>query len=383
MATLSSEKEQLFRDLYDNKVPKRVPISANFSIEFAIQYMGKDLGELQWNTTLLEEAFEKVGQDFFTDINPCGISLRNPLHYKLLGARNFVMSSNGFMQHPEVHGLEAEEYDAFIASPYNCILEKILPRIYTELNTSPAQKSIVFAKAFKAYYDELSVDRARMQRINKKFGYSSLGGIDVLTEAPFDFIADQLRGFKGIIRDLRMYPDKLLAAVEAVTPLMIRQGIPPKSPSKYLNTFIPLHMAPYIRPQDFEKFYWPTLKKLVEELAAMGYPCMLFLEHDWMRYVDYLCDLPENTRMRFEYGDPQLVKEKLGRKHIITGFYPITLLKTGTKQQCIDKAKELIDLLAPGGKYMFGFDKGIITADSVNTENLQAVLQYVAENAHY
>jgi hypothetical protein len=85
----------------------------------------------------------------------------------------------------------------------------------------------------------------------------------------------------------------------------------------------------------------------------------------------------------FEYGDPKLIKEKLGKKHILNGFYPITLLKTGTKQQCIDKAKELIDILAPGGKYFFGFDKAIITADSVNLENLKAVLEYVSENAYY
>ncbi|AOY74771.1 uroporphyrinogen decarboxylase family protein [Clostridium formicaceticum] len=380
---LQQERIQLFTDLYDGKIPKRVPINASFSIEFAIQYAQKDLGELQWNTPLLEEAFDKVGQDFFTDYNPCGLSLRNPLHYQLLGARNFVMSSSGFMQHPEVHGLEAEEYDEFIASPYDCIMEKVLPRIYKELDTNPSQRSIVFAKAFKAYYDEILSGVATAQRVNDKFGYSPIGGIDVLTEAPFDFVADQLRGFKGITGDLRRCSDKVLAAVEAVTPLMIKAGVSPKGPSKYGNTFIPLHMAPYIRPKDFEKFYWPSFKKLVDELTAMGYPCMLFVEHDWMRYIDYLYELPENTRMWFEYGDPQLVKDKLGKKHIISGFYPITLLKTGTKQQCIDKAKELVDILAPGGKYNFGFDKGIITADSVNAENLQAVLQYVGENANY
>jgi len=102
-----------------------------------------------------------------------------------------------------------------------------------------------------------------------------------------------------------------------------------------------------------------------------------------MRYIDYLAELPEGTIMLFEYGDPKLVKEKLGKKHIISGFYPVSLLKTGTKQQCIDKAKELIDVLAPGGGYYFGFDKVIITLDSANVENTKAVLDYVAENANY
>ena len=380
---IQREKTKLIEDVYNGKIPKRVPICSSMSIEFAIQYAGKDLGEIQWNTTALEEVFEKVAENFFTDTNPAGISLRNPLHYKLLGARNFIMSSSGFMQHPEVHGLEADEYDEFIASPYDCIMEKVLPRIYTELDTTPAKRAVVMAKAFKAYYDELQTGLATVRRINDKYGYSPIGGIGVLTEAPFDFVADQLRGFKGMTGDIRRYPDKVEAACEAVLPLMIKKGIPPYPPGPYGNSFIPLHMAPYIRPKDFERFYWPTFKKQVDALAAMGYPSLLFVEHDWMRYVDYLYELPENTRMWFEYGDPKLVKEKLGKKHIITGFYPITMLKTGTKQQCIDKAKELIDILAPGGRYLFGFDKTIITADSVNIENLQAVLKYVAENANY
>ncbi|SNS06739.1 Uroporphyrinogen decarboxylase (URO-D) [Anaerovirgula multivorans] len=380
---LQEERTQLFKDVFDGKIPKRVPVSPSLTIEFAIQYAGKDLAEVQWDYQLLEEVYEKVCQDFVSDTNPAAMNLRNPIFYKLLGARNFVMSSGGFMQHPEIHGLEAEEYDDFIASPYDCIMEKILPRIYTELNESPGKRSIAFGKAFKAYYDELFAALGVIGKLTDKYGYSPLGGIELLTEAPFDFVADQLRGFKGITGDLRRCPDKVEAACEAALPLMLKQGTPNHPPSKYGAAFIPLHMAPYIRPKDFEKFYWPTFKKLVDGLADKGQPSMLFVEHDWMRYIDYLYELPENTRMWFEYGDPKLVKEKLGKKHIITGFYPIGLLKTGTKQQCIDKAKELIDILAPGGKYYFGFDKGVITADSVNVDNLKAVLEYVAENANY
>ena len=98
---------------------------------------------------------------------------------------------------------------------------------------------------------------------------------------------------------------------------------------------------------------------------------------------DHLQDLPQGTRLIFEYGDPKLAKEKLSKKHILSGFYPITLLKTGTKEQCVDKAKELIDILAPGGNYYFNFDKTILTLNSINLENLYAVIDYVHENGKY
>jgi hypothetical protein len=381
MQALSSERTQLFNDIIDGKIPKRVPISVAFPIEFCIQYAGKDLATTQWDSTDLEEVFEKICQEFYSDTLPV-MAFRFPSWYKILGAKNWVMGSNGFLQHPEVEGLAIEDYDAFIEAPFDCIVEKVLPRLYGELDADPAKKAMVLAKAFKAFNDEMGNAGRIYGNLIGKHGYGYLNYFSGFCEAPFDFVADQLRGFKNITIDIRRVPEKVLAAVEAVTPWMVKMGMPPQ-PSKYNATFIPLHMAPYLRGKDFEKFYWPTFKKTVEDLAANGMRAHLFVEHDWMRYVDYLAELPEGTIMMFEYGDPKLVKEKLGKKHIITGFYPISLLKTGTKQQCIDKAKELIDTLAPGGNYFFGFDKSPITADSVNIENTKAVLEYVANNANY
>jgi len=378
---LSQERTQLFTDLMDGKIPKRVPVSALFAHEFAIQYAGRDLTEVQWDTTDLEATFEKVSEDFFSDLLPVS-AFRMPSFYKILGSKNFVMGSNGFLQHPEVEGLAVEDYDAFIASPYNCIVERVLPRLYSELNRDPLTRSLVMAKAFNAFTDETGNTGRIYGNLIQKYGYGYTNFFAGFCEAPFDFLTDQLRGFKNISVDVRRIPDKVEAAVNAVTPLMIKMGNQPV-PQKYNATFIPLHMAPYLRGKDFDRFYWPSFKKLVDGLAEKGMRSYLFVEQDWMRYIDYLAELPAGTVMMFEYGDPNLVKEKLGAKHIISGFYPLSLLKTGTKQQCIDKAKELIDILAPGGGYYFSFDKVIITQDSTNVENTKAVLEYVSSNANY
>lgn len=378
---LANEREQLFQDLFSGKIPSRVPITNPAALEFAIQYAGVDMAEAQWDVPKLEAVYDKFCQDFLGDTNPVG-TLRIPSFYQLLGSKAIIMGSGGFMQHPEVMGLLPEEYDEFIKSPYDCIVEKVLPKLYTELNAEPNQKAMALAKAMRAHLDDYATMGMIREKMNAKYGLVSLASS--LTEAPFDFMADFLRSFKGISSDVRRYPEKVLAACEAVLPLMIKKGKLP-NPSMRGYTFIPLHMAPYMREKDFAKFYWPTFKKLVEELVAMGQNVMLFVEHDWMRYLDYLYELPENTIMRFEYGDPKLVKEKLGKKHIISGFYPVTLFQTGTKQQCIDKAQELLDILAPGGKYWFNADKSIISADAegIVADNLRAVLEYVNVNGKY
>lgn len=375
------ERTQLFKDLFSGKTPQRVPITNPASIEFSVQYAGKDIAETLRDPTKLEDVLDKVCQDFFSDIVPLG-GVRFPSYYQMLGSRPIVMSSSGYMQHPEVEGMIPEEYDEFISSPYDCILEKVLPRLYTELDTQPNQKAIVLAKAMKAYNDDFAVINIIREKMKRKYGYASM--VSSQSEAPFDFLADFLRGFKGITLDIRRYPEKVTEACKAILPLLVKKGTIANCNSVGF-VFMPLHMAPYLREKDFIKFYWPTFKEIVETLVAQGHTVNLFVENDWMRYLDYLYDLPENTVMRFEYGDPQKVKEKLGKKHILSGFYPATLLQTGTTAQCIDKVKETIDILAPGGKYWFNLDKPLLPSGESETvaKNLKAVLHYVYKNGSY
>ncbi len=134
-----------------------------------------------------------------------------------------------------------------------------------------------------------------------------------------------------------------------------------------------------LKQQDFEKFYWPTFYKLCHIAGERGQRMYIFCEGDWTRFADYLLDLPAGARLWFEYGDAQKMKDKLGKKHILSGLYPLTLLKTGTKQQCIDKAKEIIDIMAPGGNFFFDFDKHALNIGDINPDNYRAVQEYCLE----
>lgn len=109
----------------------------------------------------------------------------------------------------------------------------------------------------------------------------------------------------------------------------------------------------------------------------------IFLEGDWTRFLDYLQELPQGTQMWMEYGDPRQFKDRLGKKMVLGGFYPMTLLGRATKEQCIDKAKELMDILAPGGNYIFILDKWALNANDINPENYRAVLEYIRDNGKY
>ncbi len=199
---------------------------------------------------------------------------------------------------------------------------------------------------------------------------------------PFDFIADFNRGFSQAVLDMKRMPEKVLEAIQATMPFAIHMA---KTPVQHpLGTnFIMTHMATFLSRKDFEKFYWPTFYQLCHINAERGQSMTIFCEDDWTRYLDELSDLPQGTKIFMEYGDPQKFKDKLGKKMILGGFYPLTLLKNGTKEQCIDKAKELLDILAPGGNYFFTFDKGALTLNDINPENYVSVMEYVIENSKY
>ncbi|AOY74567.1 uroporphyrinogen decarboxylase family protein [Clostridium formicaceticum] len=380
MLAQAKERNQLFQDIDEGKIPKRVPVYTWMDITYIMQYAGVDLKKAQWDVGGFKDMIEVGAKSFASDINPATFTRLYPV-YNILGAKNFIMSSSGQIQHPEITGMDPEEYDEMIKDPYKFMHDKIFPRLYANLDTTPAKRSMVFAKAQKAFFDIMGQIAAADAEMNAKYGLAD-GRIACQSIAPFDQVADQFRSFSGISADIRRYPEKVLAACEAVLPMMLKAGVKPHS-SVSKKTFIPLHMAPYMREKDFEKFYWPTFKKLVEGLWAAGAGVLLFVEHDWTRFLDYLNELPKGTHMMFEYGDPKTIKEKVGKKHIISGLYPLTLLAQGTKQECIDKAKELIDILAPGGNYVFSFDKVALNIRDAKPENIIAVNEFVREYAVY
>ncbi|WP_195268201.1 uroporphyrinogen decarboxylase family protein [Eubacterium sp. 1001713B170207_170306_E7] len=371
-----------FTDVYDGIIPKRVPVGAVLPLEFCIQYGGLKLGETQWTLEGVYEAADKLCSELPLESVPLGTP-RYPAYLTLLGAKTYVMGDSGFMQHPEVVGMEPEDYVAFINNPRDFIIETVFPKLFTSWEKDSVGRTLAFAQALLAHNDYQNQHAAIIKKLREEHTFftppvGSLGGVT----APFDYLADFLRGFTGITKDIKRCPEKIAEACNAILPFLFEKGLP-SNPNKYGQTFMPLHMATYLRSQEFDKFYWPSFCRLVEAFHNAGQPCYIFCEADWTRYLDYLVELPEGTRFCFEYGDPQTIKDKLGKKHILSGLYPVTYLKTATKQQCVDKVKELIDIMAPGGNYIFNFDKNPFVMSDVDLNNYKAVLEYVVQNTDY
>ena len=387
---LQAERAQLYSDFFNNRIPHRMPVSLMLPNDYYAHYGNIDSIDAQYNVAKLKEAVLSLSEKIYSDSCPYTpvnlVGTRPPMIYQILGSQSFVMGKNGNMQHPEVSGMEDSEYAELIDHPLDFLIEKVIPRQYKNLNfiEHPVTAMRTFYTAQQALNDDTMASLPAYGAALEAQGYypGAPMGSGTWSEAPFDFVADQLRGFSGTSKDIRRHRSELKEAAEAVLPLVYHWGLP-DNPHSEGCVMMPLHMPTFMREKDFADLWFPTFKTMLEQLAAKGVRALIYCEDDWMRYLDYLYELPAGTRMWFEYGDPQTIKDKLGKKHLIQGLYPLSMLKQGTPQECVDKAKDLLDIMLPGGGYLFDFDKMILTHNDAKLENLIALTEFLRDYAVY
>ena len=385
---LQQQRNKIYNDIYTNIIPERMPVSFSLGALSIAEYAKMDIVSVQYDFKMIDSVADEASQLIYSDtcpFNPVGIASRIAGAYQLIDSQSFRMGTNNYMQHPEVVGMEEDEYSALIEDAYACIMETVLPRQHKALSLDDPVTRANRINMLKSENNRQLMNTAAIaRRLIEKYGYyqGAPAGSGGFTAAPYDFLGDQLRSFSGISLDIRRRKSEILDACEALLPLMFNLGLP-SNPAPTGIVGMPLHMPTFMREKDFVNVWLPTYLKLVQQYAARGIRTRPFCEDDWTRYLDILYDLPSGTVMAFEYGDPKQIKDKLGKKHIISGLFPLSLIKHGTKQQVIDKAKELLDIMLPGGGYLFGLDKGALMLSDLNLDNYRALSEFVRDNASY
>lgn len=382
---MTAYRNKLFTDVYNNVVPDRVPVMEAFSFGFHAEHAGENFLQVLYN--LNDEVLDRIFESTMTFARGDQIGLGSQKNaFGLMFSKSKVMkiAANGMIQHPEVSMMHEDEYDEFIKDPYAFMVGKARNRSYGMCDTDDkAQYLINYLRLTQAEAEQSRVMAAAASRAVDRYGlFKAPPGSGGSLPVPFDVLADTNRGFSNIVKDIKRMPEKVLEACEALEPYAMWVGNRSK-PGPLSANGIPGHMAPYLNNRDFEKFYWPSFEKLIHLQAARGQKTNIFAEQNWERFLDYLQELPMGTRMYMEFGDPKKFKDKLGKKMALGGFYPISLLKTGTKEQCVDKLKELLDILMPGGNYFFRFDKSALRLGDLNIENYTAVMDYLFAHSKY
>jgi hypothetical protein len=404
------ERVTRFKDAIQmKKKPDRVPVFTAYGF-FPALYSGLTPKEVMYDYDKCTTAWKKYVLDFAPD-GHIGAFVPGPgklfeiLDYKLYSWPGHGVAPEQSYQCNEGEYMMADEYDALIQDPSNFYSNVYMPRIYGALQafTAPSLSNVLemygaglnfipfgippVQAAYKALFD------AGAEAL-KWIGAIGAHGAEMITlgfpafwdgpaKAPFDMIGDTLRGTKGIMTDMYRQPDKLLQAMEVMTPLVIKMGIGGAKMSGVPIVPIVMHKGAdgFLSDEQYKKFYWPTFRKIIMGFINEGIIPFCFAEGGYNSRLEVVRDLPKGKVIWWlDHTDMAKAKKILGESNCIGGNVPPDLLAVGTPQQVKDYVKKLIDTCAKGGGYILG--NGTVI-EQAKPENLHAMIDTAKEYGVY
>lgn len=390
--------------------PDRVPVMA-FGTFMQTQVYGVTAREALYDYDKLFTTHQRFLEDYRPDYYGSPAFVGSGRIFELLGVRNYRWPGHGVnddspYQCLELENMMADDYPALIEDPSGFWLRKYLPRIFGALEplsmlTPPpyiweivgfSGSMIPFGlpavqRALKALMDAGNEALAWLQRVAQFDRLAMRKGFPTLiggaSKAPYDLLADTLRGTHGMMLDVYRRPEMVHAAMERLLPLYVQQGVDMATMANNPMVFIPLHKGAdgFLSDRQFATFYWPTLKGLLLGLINQGCIPMVFCEGSFDSRIQYFDEIPAGTTYwQFDRTDLLKVKASLGKRHCIGGNVPAGLLLTGSEDEVKAYCRDLIDRLAPGGGYVLCNGTAM---DEGNPANLHAMIDFSRQYGVY
>ena len=301
--------------------------------------------------------------------------------------------------------MKADEYDLFLEDLTDYCLRYYLPRSLGALAPfakfpptpyilgmagkflAPAVMPEVRA-AYQAIID-YGIETAKWMEPIMQFsheataaGYPTIFGGQA--HAPFDILADTLRGTKGIIMDMYRQPEKLLAAIEKVTPdeHRLRTSTGPTCPANPSSSSRCTRATTRsCRTSSMKNSIGRLSRKVILGLIEEGCVPLLFAEGRYDNRLEIIKDLPRGKVVwHFDRTDMFKAKKILGDNACIAGNVPASLLVTGTPWDVKEYCRKLIEVCGEGGGFIL---TGGASIDKGNPDNLRAMTEAVMEYGVY
>jgi hypothetical protein len=392
------------------KLPDTVPVTILPSM-WPASHAGITVQEAMYDYDKCSAAFKEFVLEFEPDTHIGSAQFGPGKFYEILDYKLYSWPGHGVApehsyQCNEGEYMMADEYDALIQNPSGFFSNVYLPRVFGALEPwsmlpflpgileiyGVAYNFIPFGlppvqAAYKALFEAGAEALKWAGAVGGLEGeLASLGFPQALagfTKAPFDVIGDTLRGTKGVMLDIYRQPNKLIEAMEALTPLMINMGVGQAQMNGRPMVFMPLHKGAdgFISDEQFKKFFWPTFRQVMMGLISEG--CIPFpaLEGHWDSRLEVIQDIQKGkTAWMVDQSDMVKAKETLGKNACLIGNVSSSMLNLGTPQEVKDYAKKLIDTVGKGGGFIMS--NGAFF-DHAKPENVKAMVDTAKEYGAY
>jgi len=394
MEQLYSERLKRYVTAMRNEKPDMIPIRP-FVAEFAAKYAGFTCQDVTCDYEKAFLAARKCAADFDWDAVVGNMvyvwaGLTQAIGLKYYGIPGVeVPADRGFQykEPPEEQAyMKPEDYDALIEDPTGYLFNVWLPRVSSDVRAMGEETSyrnnLSFLKggmAMLTYFNAFGRQNALLA--SESGTVSAISGI---LKAPFDILADKLRGYIGLSMDLFERREKILAACEALMPHLAHVALAGADPEKNVPITIWMHRGcvPFVSQEDFEGLYWPTLKPIIEEIWSEGHQVLFYAEGDWNAHLKSFAELEAGSIVyHVDKADIFEVHKAIGDKFCISGGIPNYLLGCGTTDEVRAYCKKVIDEVAGDGGYIM--DASAIIQNDAQVENIAAMTDFTREYGVY
>jgi hypothetical protein len=402
-------RAQRLIDALDLKEPDCVPVQIPAG-SFMPYYAGTTLQKTLYDYSEARRAWLKFHLEFDVDASDGAGTAFPGKVYERLGYNLYKWPGHGLspeasmVQFVEAEYMKADEYDAIIRNPLDFMIRYFLPRSWSvfepfskiaPFGSSLGLPQAIIAMAAKAdirkMFQTIADTTEEYLKWQDMAGQCFKEGLEMgfppysgaMAVAPFDYFADTLRGTRGITMDMYRQPDKLLEAMERITPLIIESAVAAAASSISPLVIMPLHKGDdgFMSEKQFEIFYWPTLKKVLLGLVNEGLVPAPIADGTYNNRLEIIKDLPRaSTYWIFEKTDMARAKKVLGSTACIGGNISASQLCIATVQEVRDYCRWLIETCGPQGGYIMTLGSSV---DKGNQQNMHAIVETARKYGKY
>ncbi len=380
----AAARVQLFRDAASFRKVERIPhLSA--AVTWKIFDAGHTLDEAMTDFKVMEEC-----NRHFLDTYPVDAMLD-------IGIRNQFNVTEAFgpggyyYYTPDVVGIKdhahctLETLEEYQEDPLKYTWTKVLPKKFGE-DWAKKDKA-VWKKTFKEYMD-YTMFILHMGGVTKEYGLPSMAPNNPMSGAiqfGIEELEANLLGIRQLSVAMRRGPEILDRFIERwdrehIDPI-IEKVMKSDGPNyKYCFDASVMMLAQNIMSTaQFERFFWPSLKRLLDAYAAKGMNVRVFCEGSIARFTDYFKDYPKGVlTFHLEQDDPFEIREKLPNVCIMGGM-TTEMLANASPEECVAYTKRLCDELGAEGGFIFSENKMLSYRNDAKAENMAAVCKFLNE----
>jgi hypothetical protein len=398
-------------DAYSVKEPDRVPVNLPIG-SLALRMAGVTTYEAMYESEKATKAAADFNAKYGSKLEASSFPMMmvpgkvlDLLDYKLYAWPGHGLAKDGgtSWQFIEKEYMTADEYDDLIRDPSDFWIRTYFPRAFGVFEPMKMfqQFTNITENVHLSQFMPLATPQVqemlqKLMDIGKEYqkyqqfamrgggamtgGGSGFGGF---AKAPFDTLGDTLRGTTNIMKDMFRRPQKLLKALDVVADLTIKTVLNSPGIEKAVLVTYPLHKGAdgWMSQQQFDTFYWPSLKKVMDAFINEGLIQSLFAEGSFNTRLQYVTDFPKGSVIwLFDRTEMFKAKDILGKNFCIMGNIPSSMMVTGEPKDVKEYCKKLIEYCGKGGGFVLA---GGSTPENPKLENLFAIMEAINEYGWY